>query len=496
MSDDPTIYSMTWSFTLMLCLVLFLICSLIYIKSKQKEFLYYGLYNIVLASYIAPKNFNNPDFIIQLVYESNFRIYNHYSQVVYLFFLFLFYMHFLDVHIKYPQIYRRIKIYLSGLVVFFSIWFIVGLTTGYIGLYDSLFYFLYLPSTFILTIYVLYIFFKKKTKPALGIFSVVGIILYSVFAYIALYKTLYADVWDNPLKYFYLGIALESMVFIVGLSYKINLIYKEKTIAQNKTIAEQKRLSILQENYQKTLEQKIVERENELRKTQQTAKKSEIEIIKKDHLAQLKSLHLSSLQSQMNPHFIFNALNSIKVYFIENKQTEAIFYLNKFSKLIRKILESSRTEFHSLEEELQIIQLYISIENIRFDNDIEISLNRPEDLSLEFLKVPPLFLQPFVENAIWHGLAFSKKDKKISLCIEKHADGIKLSIGDNGIGRTAAEAMRNKKTFKRESVGLKMTQDRFKLFNQKHDCRFSYHFQDLYDFKGNAEGTKVLFKLF
>lgn len=496
MFDDGFIYLMIWSFTIVLCIILFFICTIIYLKSKQKVFLYYGLYNLVLFSYVALKNTRYPDFILGFIYESNFRIYNYYSQVVYLFFLFLFYLHFLDIHLSHPLKYKRIRQYLSGLLVFFSLLFSIGLYTGNVNFFNSLFFYLFLPSIFILTLYCLYIFFRKNSKPALGIFSVAGIISYNIFAYIALYKSLYPDGWAYPLVYFYIGIALESFVFVVGLSYKIDLIIREKTIAQNKIIAEQKSVGILQQKYQKDLEQKIVERENQLRKSQQIAEKRKIEFIKKDYLAQLESLRLSSLQSQMNPHFIFNALNSIKVYFIENKQTEAIFYLNKFSKLIRKILESSRTEYHSLEEELKIIQLYISIENIRFDNDIELIIDRPEGLSLEYLKVPSLFLQPFVENAIWHGLAFSKKHKTINIWIEKHTQGIKLVLGDNGIGRAAAAAMREKKTFKRESVGLKMTEDRFKLFNQKHHCQFSYYFKDLFDQNGNADGTKVVFKLF
>ena len=151
---------------------------------------------------------------------------------------------------------------------------------------------------------------------------------------------------------------------------------------------------------------------------------------------QINELKLASLHNQMNPHFIFNALNSIKHYIINNESKNATHYLNKFSKLIRKILEASASKEISLQEELETMDLYMTIENIRFSNAIEFSINVDEHLNLKSVKVPPLVLQPFLENSIWHGLSSKKNNKNILLSIERiSADYIQIFIEDNGIGR-------------------------------------------------------------
>lgn len=491
---EPTTSQLVWTFIMSGCTLLFIICMLVYFKAKQKEFLYYGLYNIVLLSYIAIKNPFTKETTYFKFFKDYFQNYNEYSQVVYIYFLFLFYMYFIDLHKNYSKSFTLIKRFLSILLIIYTLLFIVTSINSDRGTFFYAFHFAYIPMIIIVTIILVVLLFSKKSNNELGYFSVSGIFLYNFFAYMALYKSYYTNA-ESPIVYFYYGIALESLVFIIGLSYKVNLIYEDKSKAQKKIIQEQKKLNLIQENYQRDLERKIAERENELQESQQIAEQNKIEVIKKDYLAQLKTLHLSSLQSQMNPHFIFNALNSIKVYLIENKQNEAIFYLNKFSKLIRKILESSRTEYHSLEEELRIIKLYTSIENIRFDNDIIFTIKRKREEFFDDIKVPTLFLQPFIENAIWHGLAFKETEREITVELIKMDSGVELSVTDNGIGRKAAQEIRNKKTFKRESVGLKMTMDRFKLFNQKYDYDYSFVFEDLLDESENSAGTRVIFVL-
>jgi sensor histidine kinase YesM len=143
----------------------------------------------------------------------------------------------------------------------------------------------------------------------------------------------------------------------------------------------------------------------------------------------------------MNPHFIFNALNSIKSYFIENNQEKAIFYLGRFSKLIRGILESSRKDLISLKEEMNIIQMYVEIESDRFKNGMEYCLEMDEAIPSDDLLVPSLLLQPFVENAIWHGLSTKKGKKKLLLKVEemKPSKSLRITIEDNGIGRKASQ---------------------------------------------------------
>src|SRR5690606_9182017 len=145
---------------------------------------------------------------------------------------------------------------------------------------------------------------------------------------------------------------------------------------------------------------------------------------------------------------------SIKVFLIENDKESAVYYLNKFSKLIRKILESSRTESHSLEEELNIIELYLKIENIRFDDHIHFTVDIDPKVNLTTIKLPPLILHPFVEKSISHGLMLRKEEKHIKIRVFLDQNSIKLSLFDNGIGRKASDELKSQKSYKKEPVGL------------------------------------------
>ena len=208
------------------------------------------------------------------------------------------------------------------------------------------------------------------------------------------------------------------------------------------------------------------------------------------------TLEQDVLRTQMNPHFIFNALNSIKHYIINNEQKNAVHYLNKFSKLVRKILESSTLKEVSLQEELETMDLYMNIENIRFSNEINYAINVDESLKLSEIKVPPLVLQPFLENALWHGLSSKKGDKKIVLSVFKPSkDFIQIEIEDNGIGRTASAKIKSNKTINRKSIGIKLTKERLNNFIKDFKHPFTLIFNDLFDEHKKPKGTKVALKI-
>ena len=205
------------------------------------------------------------------------------------------------------------------------------------------------------------------------------------------------------------------------------------------------------------------------------------------------SLEQDMLRSQMNPHFIFNSLNSIKLYIINNEKENAVYYLNKFSKLIRKILMASKEKEITLAEELETMDLYMNIENIRFSNEINYKTNISSDVDLEAIKVPSLILQPFLENALWHGLSLKKEDKSINLDITKeNGSFVVISIADNGIGRKEAQRIKRNKSLKRKSLGLALTNERLENFYKEYNKDFSIEIKDLYDDNGIALGTKVI----
>ncbi|WP_243398962.1 tetratricopeptide repeat-containing sensor histidine kinase [Hanstruepera neustonica] len=207
------------------------------------------------------------------------------------------------------------------------------------------------------------------------------------------------------------------------------------------------------------------------------------------------TLEQEMLRNQMNPHFIFNSLNSIKLYIINNEKENAVYYLNKFSKLIRKILVASTEKEISLEDELETMALYMNIENIRFSNEIEYQVDVAPEINSSIIKVPSLILQPFLENAIWHGLSTKPNNKKIHLSIErKDLNHVSISITDNGIGRDASQKIKNDKKLKRQSVGIDITKARLENFSKSFNDDYGLEIIDLYE-DGRPSGTTVVLKI-
>lgn len=205
------------------------------------------------------------------------------------------------------------------------------------------------------------------------------------------------------------------------------------------------------------------------------------------------TLEQKMLRSQMNPHFLFNSLNSIKLYIINNEQKNAVHYLNKFSKLVRKILEASSQKEISLSEELGTMELYMNIENIRFSNEIDFKIQVEKDINVDNIKIPSLTLQPFLENSLWHGLSPKEGDKKIQINV-KHKDKghVTIEIVDNGVGRTMAELNKENRVLKRKSLGIHITKERLANFAKDYQNKFDVAIMDLFDENGNPNGTKVV----
>jgi len=207
----------------------------------------------------------------------------------------------------------------------------------------------------------------------------------------------------------------------------------------------------------------------------------------------LLTLEQSMLRSQMNPHFLFNSLNSIKLYIINNEKKNAVHYLNKFSKLVRKILEASSQREISLADELETVALYMNIENIRFSNEINFNIHIKDDINTHNIKIPSLILQPFLENALWHGLSSKDGAKNIDLEVKKGKSGfIEIIITDNGVGRDAAEKIKDSKVLKRKSVGIDITKERLANFSRDYENFFHVDIIDKFDDDTNPLGTQIV----
>ena len=230
------------------------------------------------------------------------------------------------------------------------------------------------------------------------------------------------------------------------------------------TVARQK----LQES-EKGLERKVDERTQELADTNekltneiQERIKAEAEII--EFNKKVAELQMTSLRLQMNPHFIFNSLNSIQYFIYNNNKEEAGEYLTKFSRLIREILEHANDNTISQADEIKMLELYLELEMLRFDNKFDYELEIDPAIDLYNIEIPSMLIQPFVENAIIHGLMGKNDTKgKIKIIFQKEGDGIRCIIEDNGIGREKAEEIKKQRVMHKKSLGIKVTKDRLEM---------------------------------
>ncbi|MEO6812804.1 MAG: histidine kinase [Ginsengibacter sp.] len=205
---------------------------------------------------------------------------------------------------------------------------------------------------------------------------------------------------------------------------------------------------------------------------------------------------MESLRAQMNPHFIFNSLNSIENFMMKNEKREASDFLNKFSALIRVILESSRIQLVPFNKDFEAIKIYVELEQLRFNYKFSFQTKIDPELLNGDYNVPPLLIQPYVENAILHGLSQSE-EKSLELCISVSLKNeyINYIIEDNGIGRAQSGKYKKHNNPNHKSVGIQLTQERIDIFSLQQKADGEVSIKDLYDQNNKPCGTQVKVKI-
>lgn len=189
-------------------------------------------------------------------------------------------------------------------------------------------------------------------------------------------------------------------------------------------------------------------------------------ILERVHLENsMNQSKLKAIKSQMNPHFFYNALNTIQSYILANEKRNAVDYLSKFSLLTRTILEMTEKDSFSIAEEIKTISLYLEMEKAKFDGDFEYEIIADESLDLELLRILSMLLQIYVENALKHGLLHKKGEKKLKIEFRKEDAFMHISIDDNGIGRKNSAAINNARRKKHQSFATEAMQERINLLN-------------------------------
>ncbi len=209
----------------------------------------------------------------------------------------------------------------------------------------------------------------------------------------------------------------------------------------------------------------------------------------------LLQLEQKALQLQMNPHFIFNALNTAQSLFLSNDQETARTLMSKFAKLMRAILLHSRETSIPLQHEVDLLDNYLSIEQFSRSNKFEYQIKIADDLDINEIMVPPMMIQPFVENAVKHGISNLKKDGKIEISFSKKKNNLECSILDNGIGRAASARINGQKAKGHQSTALKVTKERLDLLNDEKNNSTNLEIKDLKHSDGSPAGTEIIVRM-
>jgi len=202
-------------------------------------------------------------------------------------------------------------------------------------------------------------------------------------------------------------------------------------------------------------------------------------------------LALKSLRSQMNPHFIFNALNSVNSFIATNDERTANKYLSDFSQLMRSVLENSEENFIPLGKEIELIELYTKLEHFRFKDKFDYTITIDENVSINEFQIPPMLLQPYIENAVWHGLRYKTEKGALGVTItQKNADEITITIVDDGIGRTTSKALKTEHQQKQNSKGMGNIKKRVQILNEMYKDKVAVFIEDCQ--QTDPTGTKVV----
>ncbi|WP_111685046.1 histidine kinase [Winogradskyella tangerina] len=206
-------------------------------------------------------------------------------------------------------------------------------------------------------------------------------------------------------------------------------------------------------------------------------------------------LALKSLRSQMNPHFIFNALNSVNSFIATNDERTANKYLSDFSHLMRSVLENSEEDFIPLKKEMELLELYTKLEHFRFQDKFEYSINIDDKINVEEFLIPPMLLQPYIENAVWHGLRYKAEKGHLNISVNsKSKNEIEIIVTDDGIGRQRSKALKTSNQKKQKSKGMDNIKQRVSILNEMYKDKVDV---SIADFRPNEEdtGTKVVVTL-
>ncbi len=305
--------------------------------------------------------------------------------------------------------------------------------------------------------------------------------------------------WSGYLTSLIPGVSFDISQLSIPLAVALYMAYEfalthrslQQQLIEVKRLSAEKQQLLTTQN--ETLEAQLTQRTQEIEQQSRLLEAQHIRQLETEFEQKLADTEMTALRAQMNPHFIFNCLNSIKLYTLDNEADKASDYLTKFSRLIRLVLENSRSEMVPLQNELEALRLYLELEAMRFKQKVQFSIHVAPTIDQRFLCIPPLLLQPYVENAIWHGLMHKFDGGTVTVAVSQPQDNLLyIEITDDGVGRERARELKSKSADRHKSFGMQVTADRIRMINQLYNIQTQAQVVDLVDSFGDPCGTKVM----
>ena len=344
---------------------------------------------------------------------------------------------------------------------------------------------------FFISLYAIYRIWRYNPLKV-KVYVILGTFCLTVFSLVELLISLQSDTYfhelNNPtigglfsLNFTTFGILLELLCFSLGLGHK----YKEKDQviqeAQKNYIDELQKNQAISKQLNNQLNQLVEEKINELRDKDAKLAQEKADKMQAEFNRVLLQSELDAIKSQFNPHFIFNCLNSIKFLMRTDQASKAIVYLNSFAKLIRYSLDNVSREWVSLQDDLNFLKQYVDLENLRLKHEVDLKINQDLTTAIDQIYVPPMLLQPLIENAIWHGVSTVPHAGVISINLKQEKEQLRVTIEDNGKG-IAPETGKVKTSGK----GIKIVEDRLRSLENRMQVKTSFKIESR-----ENEGTKV-----
>jgi sensor histidine kinase YesM len=448
---------------------------LLFFQHKDKTYILYGLYAFLVFIYIYYKA--DHFFLSKITQNLNpqYKFFTSPLQWIFNTIYLVFIKVFIDLNQYKPKWNKILNIAIYAFGILLIILLIYAVLTNQNRVLNLTYAYFFVPVMFLLSIITIYYIISIKTY--LKYYILIGSISYLVLATISYYSSISS--YGSTIL-FYSALFIENIFFALGLGAKQKKNLSDKNNALEAIIKEQEINLKLKENKKTKLNNQVLLKTREILKLTKQHKKEEQEKLQAAFSKHTLDLRMKALQTQMNPQFLFNSLNSLKHYIISNNKEDASVYLSKLSKLIRKILDNSQLKEISLREELTVMKLYMEVENMRIDNHIYLSIIVEKEIDLNLIKLPPLVLQPILENAIWHGLSLIKEDKKIKINVKKKEGILEIIIEDNGIGRIRAAQLNDAKFIEKQSLGIDITKDRLQAYTAYKHEKLKILFVDLY----------------